>query len=240
MSTPVLHNKSLFEMLFGTYPLLTHLQIFGCACFPLLKPYNTTKLQAQITKCVFLGYVRYYEGCLCYHVRTKRMFISMHVIFDEQNFPCTDLVSMRFPLFHLLYFIPIWVLLCLVLLHTTSLCLYFHILPFHLPHLMFLHQCPSLLLLLLYLLVLNPLLLPFQPFYSIIVASTLNSHSRSIPPEFAPGILQVVLSIPHLNLHPKSMIVKKKALLTTVQDSGALDLSLIEPMSYKSPLKVPI
>jgi histone deacetylase 1/2 len=93
MPTVVLHNSSPFEMLFGSSPTITHLRIFGCACFPLLKPYNSTKLQAKTTKCVFLGYATKYKGYLCYHVPTMRMFVSRHVIFDEHQFPYSDLVS---------------------------------------------------------------------------------------------------------------------------------------------------
>lgn len=63
--------------------------------------------------------------------------------------------------------------------------------------------------------------------------------------EFHPDTLQVVLSIPLLNLHPmqtrsKSGIIKKKALLASIQESGGTDMSLIEPASYKSALKVPV
>ncbi|KAM1192949.1 hypothetical protein ACFX2G_013484 [Malus domestica] len=38
----------------------------------------------------------------------------------------------------------------------------------------------------------------------------------------------------------KSGIFKNKALLASVQDSGGTDLSLVEPTSYKSTIKVPV
>ena len=79
-------------MLFGSSPILAHLRVFGCACFPLLKPYNSTKLQAKTKKCVFLRYAIKYKGYLCYHVHPMRLFISRHVIFDEQQFPYPDLL----------------------------------------------------------------------------------------------------------------------------------------------------
>ena len=56
MPTPVLLHKSPSEFLFGSSPDLNHLRIFGCACFPLLRPYNHNKLQPKTSKCVFLGY----------------------------------------------------------------------------------------------------------------------------------------------------------------------------------------
>ena len=50
--------------------------------------------------------------------------------------------------------------------------------------------------------------------------------------------LQVVLSIPPLNLHPmqtrsKSGIFRKKAFSVSIQDLGGADMSLVEPASYK-------
>ncbi|VVA40913.1 PREDICTED: Retrovirus-related Pol poly from transposon, partial [Prunus dulcis] len=54
-----------------------------------------------------------------------------------------------------------------------------------------------------------------------------------------------VLEVPPMNLHPmqtrsKSGIVKKKVFLTTLQESGGFDLSLVEPATYKTALKVPV
>lgn len=51
------------------------------------------------------------------------------------------------------------------------------------------------------------------------------------------------MSIPSLSLHPmqtriKSGIIKKKALLASVQESGEVDLSLVELATYKSSIKV--
>jgi len=63
--------------------------------------------------------------------------------------------------------------------------------------------------------------------------------------DFNPDNLQVVLSIPPLNLHPiqtrsKSGITKRKAFLASIHDSGATDMSLIKPATYKSAIKVPV
>ena len=83
MPTPLLSNKSHFELLYGSFPILSHLRIFGCVCYPLLKPYNNTKLQAKTTKCVFLGYASKYKGFLCYEVIRHRLYVSRHVFFCE-------------------------------------------------------------------------------------------------------------------------------------------------------------
>lgn len=60
---------------------------------------------------------------------------------------------------------------------------------------------------------------------------------------FCYDTLKVVLDIPPLNLHPmqtknKSGIIKKKTFLSALQDFGGIDLSVVEPSTYKSTIKV--
>ena len=57
MPSTVLDNKSPFEVLFEDVSVISHLRIFGRACFPLLRTYLTNKLQPKTSMCVFLGYV---------------------------------------------------------------------------------------------------------------------------------------------------------------------------------------
>lgn len=64
-------------------------------------------------------------------------------------------------------------------------------------------------------------------------------------PDFSPALLQMVLPIAPLNLHPmqtrsKNGIIKKKVFLNKVHDSSAVDLTQVEPATYKSALKVPV
>jgi histone deacetylase 1/2 len=77
------------------------------------------------------------------------------------------------------------------------------------------------------------------------VAPDISVTSGSESHGFIPDNLQVVLSIPPLNLHPmqtrsKSGILKKKAFSTSIQDLGGADVSLVEPSSYKSAVKIPV
>ncbi|XP_070675802.1 zinc-finger homeodomain protein 6-like [Malus domestica] len=71
------------------------------------------------------------------------------------------------------------------------------------------------------------------------------SSTLLVVPEFQPEQLQVVLSIPPVNLHPmqtrsKSGIIKKIALLATVHEHEGVDLTQVEPATYKSALKTPV
>lgn len=65
------------------------MKTFGCACYPCLRPYNQHKLQFHTTKCVFLGYSGSHKGYKCLS-STGRIFVSRHVVFNEQNFPFHD------------------------------------------------------------------------------------------------------------------------------------------------------
>lgn len=82
MPTVNLHNCSPFEKLYNKTPNLDHIKVFGCACFPLMTPYTTHKLQYKTDQCVFLGFALGYKGYICYHISSKRFIISRLVIFD--------------------------------------------------------------------------------------------------------------------------------------------------------------
>lgn len=91
MPSSVISNKSHFEMLYFAIPEIQHLRVFGYACYPFLKPYNNNKLQPKLAKCVFLGYASNYKGYICYELSHKRIYISRHVIFNENDFPYVTL-----------------------------------------------------------------------------------------------------------------------------------------------------
>lgn len=87
MPTPVLSLNSPYSSLFKTEPNYNKLKIFGCLCFPLLRPYNSHKLEPHSASCIFLGYSLIQSAYLCLERITNRLFVSRHVRFDGTTFP---------------------------------------------------------------------------------------------------------------------------------------------------------
>jgi histone deacetylase 1/2 len=79
------------EHLYRTKPDHSSLQIFGCACWPYLRPYNKRKLEFRSKECVFLGYNNIHKGFKMFDVNTGRVYISHDVMFDENVFPFSKL-----------------------------------------------------------------------------------------------------------------------------------------------------
>lgn len=87
----VLGFSTPLERLTGASPDYSSLRVFGCACWPNLRPYNTHKLSFRSTQCTFLGYSDHHKGYKCLDVKTGRVYISRDVTFDELVFPFSKL-----------------------------------------------------------------------------------------------------------------------------------------------------
>ncbi|XP_019420682.1 PREDICTED: uncharacterized protein LOC109330866 [Lupinus angustifolius] len=86
MPTPTLNNISPYQILYGTLPVYSFLKVFGCSCFPLLRPYNSHKLNFRSLECVFIGYSTQNKGYKCLSP-DGRIYISKDVTFNEHSFP---------------------------------------------------------------------------------------------------------------------------------------------------------
>lgn len=82
-----LNNQSPFQVLFGKLPDLSTIRVFGCLCYPNLAATAVHKLAPRSLPCVFLGYPAGYKGFRCLHLPTNPVFISRHVVFDDNSFP---------------------------------------------------------------------------------------------------------------------------------------------------------
>ena len=87
----VINNETPMERLLHTKPDYTMLCVFGCACWPNLRPYNKRKLMFRSKQCVFIGYSAQHKGVKCLDISTGRVYISRDVVFDETKFPFADL-----------------------------------------------------------------------------------------------------------------------------------------------------
>ncbi|CAJ2647961.1 unnamed protein product [Trifolium pratense] len=89
----ILQNQSPTQLLYHRDPTYTHLRVFGCLCYPLFPSSNIHKLQSRSTPCVFLGYPPNHRGYKCFDLSNRKLIISRHVIFDENQFPFTKIYS---------------------------------------------------------------------------------------------------------------------------------------------------
>lgn len=85
MPTPLL-QINLLSKLFLKMSLLT-LKVFGCLCWPCIRPYNknTSSIFAQCR--VFLGYGQSHKGYICRVLESDRIYITGNSVFDEVTFP---------------------------------------------------------------------------------------------------------------------------------------------------------
>ena len=93
LPTSVLSFVSPWSKLYSSPPDLPQLKVFGCACYPLLRPYSSHKLDPRTKECLFLGYSPRSKGFLCLDVSSQHIYTSRHVLFNESKFPFTTLSS---------------------------------------------------------------------------------------------------------------------------------------------------
>src|ERR1044072_6321018 len=92
LPTAVLNHDSPYFRLYKSHPEYKGLKVFGCACFPLLRPYNASKLSFRSSECVFVGYSTTHKGYKCLNP-SGRLYISKDVLFNQFRFPYSDLFS---------------------------------------------------------------------------------------------------------------------------------------------------
>lgn len=84
--TKVLRYKSPTQILYNKNPSYSSIRVFGCLSFPLFPSNIINKLQPHSTPCVFLGYSSNHWEYKCYDFSSRKIIISRHVIFDENQF----------------------------------------------------------------------------------------------------------------------------------------------------------
>lgn len=85
--TPVLNQKSPYEMLYQSPPTFMELMVFDCLSYATTLTNHRHKLDPRARKCLFLGFKPGTKGYLPYDFHTRDTFVSRHAIFYESIFP---------------------------------------------------------------------------------------------------------------------------------------------------------
>ncbi|KAJ4812579.1 Retroelement pol polyprotein-like [Rhynchospora pubera] len=83
--TPLLKNKTPYEILFGEPPSYAPVRVFGCLCYANFR--TSDKFESRSRKCVFVGYPFGQKGWRVYDLELKEFIVSRDVVFCEDNFP---------------------------------------------------------------------------------------------------------------------------------------------------------
>ena len=87
LPTPVLGNKTPYEVLFHAPPTYDHLRVFGCLAFASNPQHSSDKFQPRGVTCTFLGYPSSQKGYKLLNLLTNQTFVSRDVMFHETIFP---------------------------------------------------------------------------------------------------------------------------------------------------------
>ena len=88
--TSAVSGKTPYELWFNSKPDVSHLRVFGCTSYVLVKKDQHKQLQSHTQKCVFLGYPSNYKGWVFWNPVTRKKVISDSAQFDERVFPGTS------------------------------------------------------------------------------------------------------------------------------------------------------
>nr|GFC70601.1 hypothetical protein [Tanacetum cinerariifolium] len=77
------HGKTPYEIMHGKQLDLSYFYVFGALCYPINDGENVRKLQPKADIGIFIGYAPTKKAFRIYNRRTRRIFETIHVDFDE-------------------------------------------------------------------------------------------------------------------------------------------------------------
>lgn len=87
LPSPILANKTPYELLTSKSPDYSQLKVFGCLCYVFTSPKQHHKFQPRAKACIFLGYPSGFKGYKILDMESNVISIPRHVIFHEAIFP---------------------------------------------------------------------------------------------------------------------------------------------------------
>jgi Reverse transcriptase (RNA-dependent DNA polymerase) len=211
------------------YNLLFHktpdysFKIFGCLCYPYTRPYASNKFSLRSIPCVLLGYSHIYKGYKCLDLKTNKIYLLRHVVFDENSFPFKNSSSPSSSLSLTSFSSPLVVLQqdC----PTLSSSFTNSSLPDSLPHPATPPQY-------------SPLPTPLVSNNPIISPPITRVYERcslkSVPPSAAPSTASQSIHSMKTRSKSKAFIQKPQALITTTFPQDKIDF---DPTTYMQALK---
>lgn len=85
--TPVLNNRTSYEMFFKIKPTYQHIKTFRCLCYVSTLIQGRKKFDPKEKACVFVGHPCKVKGYKVLELDRKYITISRDVIFCENTFP---------------------------------------------------------------------------------------------------------------------------------------------------------
>ncbi|GKF44041.1 retrovirus-related pol polyprotein from transposon TNT 1-94 [Tanacetum coccineum] len=77
------HEKTAYHIINDRKPSIKHLHIFGCTCYLTRDGENLDKMKEKGDPCILVGYSTQSKGYCVYNKRTRLIFESIHLRFDE-------------------------------------------------------------------------------------------------------------------------------------------------------------